>query len=782
MPMDRFLIAPINTGLQKDLRPWLIPDDAFERLDNSYVFRGRVRKRFGGTLTGSGATTPIIAPFLSRLRLMIGTTNGTGDINVTILNSSFAIGQSFTIGNQVFTVVMDVPPYDLNHTGAATVATFNTTTGELTITGATINSAVYFYPGLPVMGLTTYEQTGASINDEPAYAFDTQWAYRYNGTSWERSGVALWHGNDTNFFWAFNWRGVTDAVRSMFVSNYHVVNPNGAGNANDDPIWFTSDGTTWTPATGANGFYFAPNGGAPRTGPFVVTARLIIGFKDRLIFLNTIENDNSGGLGVNTQYVNRARFSKAGSPFSANAWYNPNQTDNAGTANGGSLWAGANALDAPTDEAIISADFIKDRLIVFFERSTWELAYTRNQSEPFTWQKINTELGCESTFSTVPFDRHILTMGSVGVHACNGANVERIDTKIPDVVFDIRKENSGTVRVFGIRDYYTEMVYWTYPSDTLPTTFSTQYPNKVLVYNYRNGSWAINDDTITAFGYFNQETDETWNSQLALTWADAGFTWAEASQQAPFRSVIAGNQEGYVFIVDADSSRNAPVLSVYELGDLGGGLIQIGIRNHNLKVDDVIAIENAFNDMGVLGFGITPIMLQVTQVIGTHEVVAIGINFSTGQFATFTGTYTAGASATYVSNIQILSKQFNPYVDKGRNVFVSKIEFAVWKTSAGQITVDYQTSTSGLSMVDDANGTGALLGNNILETSPYLTSNLEQSQNRLWHPIYFQSQGECIQLNMYFERLQWINPAISWSDFQMEAMLLHTQSMNNRLE
>ena len=70
------------------------------------------------------------------------------------------------------------------------------------------------------------------------------------------------------------------------------------------------------------------------------------------------------------------------------------------------------------------------------------------------------------------------------------------------------------------------------------------------MYNYRLGSWALNDDTITCFGYFNQETDETWNSQLSLTWADANFTWGEASEQNPFRSVIAGNQEGYVFVVD----------------------------------------------------------------------------------------------------------------------------------------------------------------------------------------------------------------------------------------
>lgn len=775
--MDRFLIAPINTGMQTDLRPWLIPDDAFQSLQNCYVFRGRVRKRFGGTLTGSGATTALVAPSFSRLSVQIGTTDGSGNISVTVSNSVYAIGQQFVIGPDIFNVVELGTPGDLQHTGAATTATFDTTTGALIIDGATPTTAVYFYPGLPVMGLTTYDETGVSINDQPAYAFDTQWAYMYNGNRWVRSGTGtapLWHGTNSNFFWAWNWRGATDAVRAMFVSNYFVVNPNGAGNANDDPIWSTIDGNTWVAAVGANGFYFAPAGGAPHTGPFIVTARLIIGFKDRLVLLNTIENDNGGGLGTNTQYVNRARYSKNGSPYDTNSWYEQNQTDNAASAN--SNWAGAGFLDAPTDEAIVSAQFIKDRLIVDFERSTWELAYTQNQVLPFVWQKINTELGSESTFSTVPFDRHILTMGTVGVHACNGSNVERIDNKIPDEVFSIRKENNGVFRVAGVRDFYTEMVYWSYPADVFPNPFSTQYPNRVLVYNYRLGSWAINEDTITTFGYFNQETDETWNSQLNLTWADANFQWQEASEQNPFRSVIAGNQQGYVFVVDSDNSRNAPVLSIYELGNIGTTM-QIGIIDHNLSVGDVIAIENAFNTLGDLGLP-SPLMVTVKSVANANEVIVEDpINF-----ITFTGTYTAGASATYVSNIRILSKQFNPYVDSGRDVYVAKIDFAVQKTSAGQITVDYQTSSSSLSMVIEGEDTGTIMGNNILETSPYLAVPFEQTQNRLWHQIYFQSQGECIQLFMYLNIPQISSVAIAWSDFQMEAMLLHTQATSQRLQ
>jgi len=34
---DKFVIAPYKNGLNTDQSPWLIPDDAFERLDNAYV-------------------------------------------------------------------------------------------------------------------------------------------------------------------------------------------------------------------------------------------------------------------------------------------------------------------------------------------------------------------------------------------------------------------------------------------------------------------------------------------------------------------------------------------------------------------------------------------------------------------------------------------------------------------------------------------------------------------------------------------------------------------------
>src|SRR6202000_1187688 len=142
-------------------------------------------------------------------------------------------------------------------------------------------------------------------------------------------------------------------------------------------------------------------------------------------------------------------------------------------------------------------------------------------------------------------------------------------------------------RVAGIRDYYTEMVYWTFPS-------TEQNPNnifstKVLTYNYKSNSWGVNDDSITCWGYFEQQETATWAS-TTTTWEDTLFTWDSGPTQAQFRQVIAGNQEGFVFIISADLTRNADVLQITDIATAGTG-VDLTVINHNLNVGDYIYIQ-----------------------------------------------------------------------------------------------------------------------------------------------------------------------------------------------
>jgi hypothetical protein len=759
MPMDRFLIAPFNTGLQTNVRPWLIMDDAFASLQNAYVFRGRVRKRFGSVLMGSGWSSLETAPLFARLAINVGTTNGSGDLSGTVQGFPYSNpGQGFSIGNEIFTVPALGTPVDMLTTGSSTTHTFNTTTGDFVFVGATPATIVYFYPSLPVMGITVYQAgSSASLNNAPSYAFDTKFAYLFANGFWLRSGTGtspIWHGTDTNFFWATTWRGSSDSIPVMFVTNFFASVPTPIP-LTDDPIWYTTDGATWTSITP----FFAPGGGAIGTGPFVQTARIILPFKDRLVLLNTIENTNTVGA-TTAQYVNRARFSHNGNPLDVNAWYQANQFDASGN-----FADGAGFIDAATEEQIVSAEFIKDRLIVYFERSTWELAWTGNDVLPFQWQKINTELGSESLQSTVPFDKQILTIGQTGVHSCNGANVERIDVLIPQQIFDINDKTSGVERVAGIRDFFVETVYWTFPSSSAAQSLT--YPNQVLVYNYQNRSWSLNTDCITAFGYFEQQAGTTWaNSEI--TWAEAGFTWNSGSVQNNFRQVIAGNQQGFMFFILPDIFRNSPSMQISQMTTSGTN-ISLTVVNHTLLAGEYVAIENAQGVTGVNG------NIYKVQTITDANNIIVGP-------AAFTGVYTGAGTLARVSNYNILSKQYNPYVDKGRNVYISKIDFGVQRTTNGQVTVDYYPSSTELSMLQTGIVNNSILGDGVLETSPYTFVAIEALQDRLWHQIYFQSDGECIQLFISMSDTQIRTPLIAWSNFQLEGMVLHTTPTTDRLQ
>jgi hypothetical protein len=99
MATDKFLIGYTDnqSGLQSNLKPWLLTDNAFATLENAYVWRGRVRKRFGSTLMGS-------SQLQSRLRILLGATDGSGNFSATVPGVVFGVGQMFSVGNDTFTV------------------------------------------------------------------------------------------------------------------------------------------------------------------------------------------------------------------------------------------------------------------------------------------------------------------------------------------------------------------------------------------------------------------------------------------------------------------------------------------------------------------------------------------------------------------------------------------------------------------------------------------------------------------------------------------------------
>ena len=723
MAFDKFLIAPISDGLRRDVKPWLIPDQAFEELNNAYIFRGRIKKRAGAVNTG---VITDLASEGSRLRANVGTTDGAGNIAGTVPGGAAgigAIGQMFSIGSEFFTVYQaNGNMYTTSPT--ATVFTYNTATGVYNIQGSLAATDLYFYPAKPVMGFTQYEQS--EINDEDTYAWDTFFNYKLLSTGWERvdgatvPGDAQWAGSNSEFFWSTNWRGTDDYSYILFTTNY---------NSAERLRYF--DGTNWTS--------WRPQY-ASNANETIETCRIIIPFQNRLLLLNTVERNAAGNPFT---YVNRCRYSRIGSPIAANSY----REDIGGE---GSF------IDAPTREAIVSAATLRNRLIVFFERSTYELVYLGNQVYPFRWQKLNSTLGCESTFSVIPFDKVVLGVGQTGIHACNGANVERIDSKIPDEVFEIHNDDDGVFRVHGIRDYYNEMAYWAMPHSEQYQS----YPNRVLIYNYKNDTWAFWDDNITAFGYHQLFTDTTW-ATIPHEWENYDQQWNDGTMESKFRYVIAGNQQGYTFLIHRDFSFNAFSQQITDIQE-AAGVVTITSIDHNLKVGDWVYINNvsgivALND-NIYKVGSAP----------TSDTFTIDLP------PTVTGTYTGGGVLLLVSKVDIYSKRFNFYSPKGLSTNIEKADFLVDKIDNSEITIDYLSGTSQLSLRDAGIDTGSILGSAVLEFGAYPTVTYQATQERFWHAVYLQATGESIQLRMYWSDDQMEDSAISFNPFDIHAILFHT--------
>jgi hypothetical protein len=715
--------------------------------------------------------------------MSVTTSDGGGTASGTVPTGSGAIGQAFSIGTEFFSVNAVGAPANLLDTGSASTARFNTTNGTFVFTGVAALTPVYFYPALPVMGLINYQQdiidsNQPQLEDVLTIAFDTKYAYQYTANvGWDRlsaeatAGAATWTGSDSQFFWGASWRGVNAYQYTLFVTNYNQLEPN---------FMRTLTGGVWDnfrPVIQNVDFVHIPM----IIGITLDSARILVPFQNYMVALNTWENETSGTAEAPItnlrNYPFRIRWSRAGNAFpTSTAWIQ----NVAGFGYG---------LDLPFNQAIVTVEWIKDRLIVFAESSTWELVYTGNKELPFRIQQINTELGAESTFSVVPFDRVAIGVGNVGIHACNGTGVERIDDSIPDAVFQIHNEYNGIERVYGIRDFYSEMIWWTFPDATDQNI--QHFPRKVLVYNYKNGTWALNDDSITCFGYFQPQTDITWDSET-VTWDDEQ-TWDSGENQALFKNVIAGNQQGWTFLTDADTPTNAPALQITDITvpTPGSNLIQIISTNHNLLVGDFVYLQ------GITGTGnLTLLNHMIFKITLAPADANTFIILYPSQSIIIAGVYSGGGTIARVSKINIETKEFNFYMDQARNVSISKIEFQVDATRGGEIQVDYFVSTADNSMLADSRlvtGSGAILGSGVLETFPYPTIPFETSASRLIHPYYLQANGEFIQLQLSFSDAQMTKVFIildttgtptytgpTFVDFQLHSMQFYARPTNYR--
>jgi hypothetical protein len=419
------------------------------------------------------------------------------------------------------------------------------------------------FPGNPVMGLRTQNLPINGVGAQNLIGFDTTTSYLYNASTEEFSTLpsimpVVWSGTDSQFFWTVNYAGAlwaTNGKPGFSPSNTTTVPGQDGiryyGSMNSSPT--VSIGNTWVN-------YNPPININITTGitTYLLGALLIFPYRGYLVFLNTTEGTSS----LSFNFPNRARWTQIGTPYYSFPVPNtPNLQTVDPLAARDDIFGRGGANDAPINDIIVAAGFIRDILVVYMQKSTWRLRFVNNSQNPFVWERINFTLGSSCTFSAITFDKGLMAIGSRGIVISDANDTIRFDEKIPDEIFKIRQFNNGFQRVFGIRTFETKLCYWTYPDDLNPTGI---YPDKVLVYNYETKNWSYFDDCFTCFGYYNYATNAgiTWN-QLTLPWESYGnITWDSSISKFGKENILAGNQQGYVLVLETDSSSNGPSLFI----------------------------------------------------------------------------------------------------------------------------------------------------------------------------------------------------------------------------
>ena len=654
------ITAP-ETGLVQNRQEMILPDDAFPVLQNAYIWRETIQRKLGlqqlARLTRVFTALSLGNSHASPWTFIIWSTlvpPKVPETNATIAPGSVII----TVGTDTFT---DQGNGTLRRQDGNLTSTINYITGSVTLdllvaagTAATINFS--YTPNLPVMGVRARDVNASRI--PRTVFFDTVYAYIFT-TAGVREFIpgTTWTGNDHNFFWTTNYWQTAAGLKLFWATNFS--GPTG------DPIRYT-DGMTWT--------NFAPQIDA--AGNLLTGALALTPFRGRMLAINTLEGMSQA---TSIFYPQRIRWSAIGSPLTSD---NPNAWRDDIRGQGG-------FINLPTTQNITAIGFVRDNLVIYCEGSTWQLRYTGRSIAPFQIEQVNPELGAESLFSAVQFDTSLVGIGDKGIVECDSFKSERIDAKILDLVFSFNTNNFGPSRIQGVRDFINKLAFWTYAYVPQGGTDVT-YPNRRLLYNYENDSWAIFEDSITALGTFYPLSGRTWlnanqsSPPSSPAWKDANFSWAGKPFAVP--DIVAGNQQGFIFYLD-QLNKNDPSLFIQ---NVTGGTTPTVITspNHNLQTGQIIQISaipigTPFADLNGIPFQIS--------VIDINNFTLQSYNAAQDAFTNFqfdpTGVFVGAGKISVLDNFLIQTKKFN-FLDQGQNIQLGFVDVLMAATVNGAITLN----------------------------------------------------------------------------------------------
>jgi len=400
----------------------------------------------------------------------------------------------------------------------------------------------------------------------------------------------------------------------------------------------------------ATPFYIAPAGGA------LTKAKYVEFFGGRLNFFNPV----IGGTAFNQMILYSGIANAAGNGDNFNI-------------------VGAGDLSADTSQYINGVTIAGDYLLLNFNRSNWTIEKTRDAFNPYFIRKIPSVLGTDAAFSSVSWNNEAKSIGKTGIISSDGRSSLRIDDALPYFTAD-NIVQSQINESYGGFDRINDQFLFTYVNgSTEPQDVLSQ--SQVLVHNYKESTWSINNQRFSVLGESDQGIELTW-SQIDetinpewLRWDTTEDIWNKIGIESTVQKTLAGDDKSFIYQLNVDYDDYYVDVTNITQASLGVATISPCA----IQVRDAVVFENVVGMTEING-----INLEVTAIGETNgATTSITVNLDTTDYTA----YDSLGSVSKLINFYAELVPFNPYRDHGRKVNMSHIEFLV-NTKESALLVD----------------------------------------------------------------------------------------------
>lgn len=717
MSYQPFLISNYATGFDRDLQPWLLPNDAYSELEDGYVYHGITQKRDGysgyanglkstytesrmvknvtsgytvtGAIDGANATYSIqldLTPVASPGSVTITGSNPgqvVTDDGVTPVAALVGAGTgTITWATGVIALVFTAPPVG-GSTITVVYGNFDTGDGGKTYGETLLNTpvrrgtvvvtaeaqtltddgiggftgsgtgTVNYTTGVVTVAFTANVTSGAPVN--VTYDYHPEFPVMGIMSFYPTTNIRELIVADTTYVNKYN--PSTDRLDD--ISSATAYN----GTSTDFWSWVNYETSASAPrlvfCNGVAGDVIQQYDGttvAAYTKTWAggtLNARQVFVVRDRLVLFQTIE---AGAL-----FPRRIRISGTGA--------NADVFDNTAS--------GAGFIDIPDNTWFFGAAFNRDDILFFTEAATWMMKYTGNDVTPFVLEKIDGSRGSSAAFSVISYLNRSMAASKRGLIMSDGYQVERMDEKLPNFTFDSIDNNNFLHCFSGFLDEDRD-VYLIHPSQGVvkPTRLTSGESDRILVTNFEEDNFAIYKLPLSCMGEFQES--------IAIIWSDLtednGYpNWDSLDVKYsnwnafPFSKGtplgIGGGHNGQVWRLNSTESADDPQ-KIRGITIVNSTTLRVTTDYNNYDVGDNISFEDVE--------GMTEINSK------QYPISALSTAGTIFDIATDTSSFTAwttGGIASKTIPFKALTKQLNPWIDKDKKIRIGWMYFYITVTN-----------------------------------------------------------------------------------------------------